>query len=213
MQEQKSNRLDKVGSTLFKHQPFRRLFTHIFWLQLRFDCWRIKQDVFRQLRQNFQDLSLDWEAEVMALPASDMVKSNEELHSEIKRSIDRYFGNIINPQEEFDMGEIVLGSKVTIKECHSMPDLVGKTGTVRALLFVDEHNKYPLYVTLDEPFMITQAGPIPGMTIGIPWVGPHFCRPEELELVGETKPSIIPSAFDKAFEGDKPPETGGEAKT
>lgn len=215
MQEQKPNSIDKVGSTLFKHQPFRWLLTTIFMAQIRFDCWRVKRDVFSHVKHNFTDLYLDWKDAVLELATGDTLHSTEELHSEIRRSIECFFGEIIHPREEFDMGEIVLGSKVTIKECHSMPQIIGKTGTVKALLFVDEHNKYPLSIVLDEPVVIEQAEPIPGMTIGISWAGPYFCRPDELELVGETKPAIIPDAFNKAFKDEKPPETGteGGAKT
>lgn len=199
--------IDKIASTLYKYEPFRTLFTWIFIAQLRFDCWRVKRDVFRHVKANFRDLYLDWRDEVMRLPESPDIHSNADLQREVKRSIDYYFGDIIHPKEEFDMGEIVLGSKVTIKECHSMPQIVGKTGVVKALLLVDAKNKYPLSVVLDEPVIIQQDGPIPGMTIGIHFQGPCYCRPDELELVGETKPVIIPDAFNKAFE-EKPPEPG-----
>jgi hypothetical protein len=107
------------------------------------------------------------------------------------------------------MGEIVLGSKVIIKDCHCLPQIVGHTATVKALLFVDAHNKYPMYVTLDEPVTITQPGPIPGMTISISWEGPYYCRPEELALVGETN---VPDAFNKAFQDKQKPPEHGEKK-
>lgn len=106
--------------------------------------------------------------------------------------------------------EITLGSKVIIKECHSMPQVVGKTGVVKALLFVDESNPYPMYVWLDEPIIMEQKMPIGGIVIQIPWQGPHLCRPEELALVGEEKPDV-PDVFNKAFE-DKPKEEGKDGK-
>ena len=101
--------------------------------------------------------------------------------------------------------EIVLGSKVIIKECHSLPQIIGKTGVVRALMLVDEENKYPLLVILDEPIKFTQETPIPGLALTQDWRGPHYCRPEELTLVGsapETKGNI-PDYLIKDFE-DKP---------
>lgn len=102
--------------------------------------------------------------------------------------------------------EIGLGSKVTIKECHGMPQIVGKTGVVKALLLVDENNKYPLSVILDEPVVLEQPGPLPGMTILVKFQGPCYCRPDELELVEVPK---VPDAFNKAFKDEqKPPETG-----
>ncbi|MDP2916746.1 MAG: hypothetical protein Q8O16_02320 [Dehalococcoidia bacterium] len=98
-------------------------------------------------------------------------------------------------------GEFILGAKVIINECHSMPDIVGKTGQIVALLLVEEANPYPLIVRLDEPIMISQNLPFGGAVISQPWRGPHYCRPEELTLMGEK--TNIPDAFSKAFE-DKP---------
>jgi hypothetical protein len=100
--------------------------------------------------------------------------------------------------------EITLGSKVVIKECHSMPQLIGKTGVVKALLMVDATNPYPMYVWLDEPIQMSQALPIPGVSIQQEWRGPHLCRPDELALVGSEQTNI-PDAFNKAFD-EKPPE-------
>ncbi len=107
--------------------------------------------------------------------------------------------------------EITLGSKVIIKECHSMPQIVGKTGVVKALLLVDENNPYPMYVWLDEPITLEQKAPFGGIVIQIPWQGPHLCRPDELSLVGndpEMKGNI-PDVFNKAFD-DKEQEDDGK---
>ncbi len=89
-----------------------------------------------------------------------------------------------------------IGDKVTIKECHSMPALVGKKAHVVDLLDTEYYNGYEVKVALYEPVYIET--PIGTMPIS----GPFPFRSEELELV-----QIIPDAFNNAFK-EKPPEEG-----
>lgn len=97
----------------------------------------------------------------------------------------------INEYAEFY--KLPIGTKVIIKECHSRPEVVGKAATVAG--WVDtELFHYPLIVMLDEPVYL----PIPGAPLAIPFQGPHFCRADELELLGGDIPDIIK----KSFEGD-----------
>ncbi len=94
---------------------------------------------------------------------------------------------------------IPIGTKVIIKECHARPEVVNKSGFVAGWVDVEKFS-YPLMVMLDEPVFI----PVPGVGIGLPFQGPHFCRADELTVVG----GDIPDAFKKSFEDDNK-EKGG----
>ncbi len=95
-----------------------------------------------------------------------------------------------------------IGQKVKIKECHSRPELVDKLGKVAGWVDAEILN-YPLMVFLDEPIFIPVA---PGVPLAVPFQGPHFCRPEELEPISD-----IPDMFLQAFEnkGDNSKEDSG----
>ena len=79
-----------------------------------------------------------------------------------------------------------IGDMVVIKECHKMPDLVGKTAKVVAM--VDpELSKYPIQVTTVEPMAIEVPGGV------FTTSGPFPFREDELELADPTQG--IPEAF------------------
>ncbi len=79
-----------------------------------------------------------------------------------------------------------LGDKVIIKECHKIPDLVGKEAEIIALV-KPEMAKYPIQVELTEPIkMETPFGTLETK-------GPFPFREDELELVNPNKG--IPGAF------------------
>ncbi len=82
-----------------------------------------------------------------------------------------------------------IGDKVVIKECHKMPDLVGKAAKVVAM--VDpEADKYPVKVNLDEPLEV----PHPMGKLQL--TGPFEFREDELE---PADPNLdIPQAFQEA---------------
>jgi hypothetical protein len=84
-----------------------------------------------------------------------------------------------------------IGAKVKIKECHKMPEIVGKTGAVTGWCDKEKMG-YPLMVVLDEPVFIPIAQL--GGGLAVPYQGPHFCRPEELESA-DIKLLDIPDAF------------------
>lgn len=97
---------------------------------------------------------------------------------------------------KLDIGDIVV-----IKECHSIPDLVGKEAKVIAL--VDpEIGKYPIRVVLTEPLLMDTPfgkGEV---------AGPFPFREDELELKTEHKGDEgIPPVFleDGKDKGDKEP--------
>ena len=82
-----------------------------------------------------------------------------------------------------------IGDKVKILECHKMPDLVGRTAKVVAV--VDpEQDKYPIKVDLDEPLEI------PHPMGKLMATGPFMFREDELELADPDKD--IPEAFQEA---------------
>lgn len=82
-----------------------------------------------------------------------------------------------------------VGDKVKIKECHKMPDLVGKLAKVVAV--VDpEVDKYPIKVQLDEG--IDFPHPL-GKIVA---TGPFEFREDELEPADPNKD--IPQAFQEA---------------
>lgn len=85
--------------------------------------------------------------------------------------------------------------KVTILECHSMPDLVGKEA--RIISYADpEMGKYPVQIILVSPIEITIQTPFgeaKAMT-----VGPFPFRPEELELI-QVLPEKLSDALENAF--------------
>jgi hypothetical protein len=101
------------------------------------------------------------------------------------------------------MPEVKLGDKVIIKECHSMPQIVGKQGRVVAQYIPEYREKYALDVLLDEPIDL----PLPAIMLGgmgnlkAEIRGPFPFRPDELELVND-KPTEIPDAFLKGFDKD-----------
>lgn len=79
-----------------------------------------------------------------------------------------------------------LGDKVTIKECHKMPDLVGKEAEIIAVV-KPELAKYPIQVELVEPIkMETPFGTLETK-------GPFPFREDELEPVNPNKG--IPESF------------------
>lgn len=82
-----------------------------------------------------------------------------------------------------------IGDKVVIKECHKMPDLVGKEGKIIAAAdpkYVGEGD-YPFIVELiDAVEMETPMGKLQ-------FTGPVGFREDELELADPTKG--IPDAF------------------
>jgi hypothetical protein len=84
----------------------------------------------------------------------------------------------MNIEEYKDTYKIPLGAKVIIKECHSQPAVVGKSGKVCAWL-AESESKYPLLVKLDEPVNI----PTNVEGLFAQYQGPHYCRPDELEQV------------------------------
>jgi hypothetical protein len=97
----------------------------------------------------------------------------------------------MEPNEYIAFYQFPIGTKVTIKECHAKPELAGKAGVAAG--WVDkEMFGYPLMVYLDEPIYIpiTQLGG----GIAVPYQGPHFCRPDELTVVGKPA-NDIPDAF------------------
>lgn len=169
---------------------------------LRWQLWRTKRVYLRAVSAEAGALYDSLESEL----ASD----DPDRFKEAARKLDIF----LCKESESMTEEIKLGSKVVIKECHSMPQVIGKTGVVKALLLVDEENKYPMYVWLEEPIMIEQKAPIGGIVLQIPWQGPHLCRPEELQLVGTGEPEIkgdVPNVFKKAMD-EKPPEEGKDGK-
>ena len=93
---------------------------------------------------------------------------------------------------------IPIGAKVIIKECHAQPAVVGRAAKVTGWVNAETFG-YPLMVYLDEVIYI----PVPGAGIGIPFRGPHFCRPDELQLVSD-----IPDIISKAFEEDDKKDGG-----
>lgn len=100
----------------------------------------------------------------------------------------------MNISEYLDVYKLPIGTKVIVKECHSRPEVVGKGAKVAGWVDPDYFH-YPLMVMLDEPVYL----PLPGAPLAIPFQGPHFCRPDELEVVG----GDVPDIYKKSFEDDK----------
>ena len=97
------------------------------------------------------------------------------------------------PENKQDKPVAKLGDKVTILECHSMPDLVGKAGRVIGE-FLPEYQKHPLLVELAEAIKLE-------LPIGeVQFKGPFPFRAEELEVIHSIE---VPDIFKQAF-GDKP---------
>lgn len=91
-----------------------------------------------------------------------------------------------------------VGDKVIIKECHKMPELVGKSATITAM--GEPGSAYPFAVTLDEPIqkMVKMQLPGGGMLAGQAMVaGPFGFREDELEATD--KPDT--TALDKMWGG------------
>lgn len=102
------------------------------------------------------------------------------------------------------MPEIKLGDKVIIKECHSIPQIVGKKARVVAQYIPEYREKYEFDVLLDEPFdMPLSVIMLGGMgQLKAEVRGPFPFRGEELDVVDD-KPTEIPDAFKDAFGDDK----------
>lgn len=84
-----------------------------------------------------------------------------------------------------------IASKVVIKECHSLPQLVGKKAKVVAIAD-PQVAKYPFTVILvDEEEPVTFETPLGGVQTR----GPFGFREDELELVDESPEHGIPEAF------------------
>jgi hypothetical protein len=78
-----------------------------------------------------------------------------------------------------DTFKLLIGTKVTIKECHARPEVNGKKGAVMGWVNPSTFG-YPLMVYLDEPvyFQMGNTG------LAVPFQGPHFCRADELLVDG-----------------------------
>ncbi len=89
-----------------------------------------------------------------------------------------------------------IGDKVEIKECHKMPQLIGKIAKVVAM--VDpEMSKYPIMVEPDEPVEVeTPMGTLKTK-------GPFGFREDELEPADPAKG--IPKAFTEESEPEPEP--------
>lgn len=110
--------------------------------------------------------------------------------------------------------------KVKILECHSIPDLVGKEAVIVRYTDPDKV-KYSIEVVLTAPITIK-------MQMQLPWgggtaevdqemVGPFPFRPDELELVVETKLTELPAFFDDQLKDieldpEKKPKAGEDDK-
>jgi hypothetical protein len=88
-----------------------------------------------------------------------------------------------------------IGDKVKILECHSIPELVGKTGKIMAMAS-PEVSKYTCIVMLLEAIEMTFE-PVDGFKIIAKTTGPFPFREDELVLETETQ---IPDEFKQAFE-------------
>jgi hypothetical protein len=90
-----------------------------------------------------------------------------------------------------------VGDKVIIKECHKMPDLVGKEAKVLSMAD-PEIVQYPVLVMLPEPMILKLETPFGPGEVHV--AGPFPFREDELEVMVAKD---IPDEFKKAFEDDK----------
>jgi hypothetical protein len=97
-----------------------------------------------------------------------------------------------------DFYKIPIGTKVIIKECHSMPQIVGKAARVAGWMDAETAG-YPLMVMLDEPVYI----PVAGYGIATQFQGPHICRPDELTVVGALDIPDVFKNMDKPYDQEK----------
>ncbi len=91
-----------------------------------------------------------------------------------------------------------VGDKVTIMECHAIPELVGKSATVVA---TGQAGKYPVVVQIEEAITV-KIQPFPGL-VGMAKLDKFPFREDELQPVGAQGPTGttgIPEAFLKGMD-------------
>jgi len=92
--------------------------------------------------------------------------------------------------------QIPIGAKVTINECPSIPQSVGKEAAICGWVDPQKFGS-PLMLMLDETIYL----PIPGAPIAVAFQGPVYCRPDEVAVVGNV-PDVFNKAFKEKSEGD-----------
>jgi hypothetical protein len=91
--------------------------------------------------------------------------------------------------------KFTIGDKVKILECHSLPNSIGKIGTI-AQMTDPKLIKYPYSVVFDQPVM-AEGEDAEGHKLSVPFTG-YMYKEEELEKAVEG----VPDNLKKWFEGE-----------
>ena len=97
--------------------------------------------------------------------------------------------------------QIPIGTKVTIKESKSIPQIAGKVATICGWVDPKAFGS-SLMLMLEDPVYLHIAA---GAPFAVAYQEPYYCQPNEVTIIGD-----VPDAFSKAFD-EKQKENGGDA--